>query len=358
MNTPNNLTSEQAHYRETAEYGITVAAAQRAAGRVQPDDCLAYGLRCYLAAYPHPYFPPVEREPPEVVPEKHPDYPRLLAGHRRHAEQQLQRAYRLRREDLAAELAAARDNNPPDPPLALALLLKKSAERLLEDRDYLTRVGSGLPPVFAKQHHAQLAYAFTPDKGRYKGIVTAFNAEGCTAAELEHFRELLAEFHRVEAPTIATPNPADDYYSNLGMSELNKNISDLCLFPFTKSDLISLLQHLELLDYEGNNQTLHLGGRNREVWGKFTAAYRVLSRLQLMKSTSDDKVWATAFKTSFKVVLGHNLRERRLLAAGGASDEDPKQFRQGVEDATHWVKSWITWRGKAKERPTMPFIVP
>ena len=236
-----NPTDNAAQYREAAGYDTAVRAAHHFAEVVAPADCLAYELKQYLAAFPQvtrmvveqgPQLPPEQLKyntfrpgvvltwysEPEIVPDTDPEYPRLWAEHRAAAEQQLQRAYALHSEELAAAWATAQAQNPPDERFLLALRLKQSAEQLAKDNDYLARVRSGLPPRYAKPHHAQLAYACTIDSGRYQGLVSQFSGVGKIAAELAHFSQLLATFHEKERPDAASLLPDTTRQPHAGAS--------------------------------------------------------------------------------------------------------------------------------------------
>lgn len=218
MNNFESLTLEQVRLREVAEYTTTVADAQRAAGRVTPADCLAYGERQWLTAFPNVTRLVVEQGPQfplregrvffpasevmiggsflEIVAEDEPDYPRLFTVHQEYPKHQLRQFYESHRQVLADELATALSNNPPDPLLLLALLLKQSATRLLTSSDYLARVGAGLPPAITRRHSLE----FSGPLGWRE------------AAELAHFHALLAEFCNGIAalfvPTAALDTPA------------------------------------------------------------------------------------------------------------------------------------------------------
>lgn len=118
-------------------------------------------------------------------------------------------------------------------------------------------------------------------------------------------------------------------------------IEQLCLLPFTPADLTDLLQHLRVLDSDGNNLTVTFKGRNRSQWGKFTAAYRVLQRYKLMDVTSNDVEWADAFKIAYKVELGPEVRGHSLAPQGFARRETSDAFKEGVENARYWVERWL-----------------
>ena len=240
-------TTENARYREAAEYDTTVEAAQKAAGLVTPTDCLAYELKQYVAACSQQVYSREKRDEqgPELLSKEHPDYPQRLADRKEEGERQLSEIYALHGQELADEWAAARSDTL-DERLLLACLLKESAHRLFEGYTrYLTRVGTGriLPgsaffysirslrphETFAsrstiiKQRHkdSSVGYGTSYHIGRYAGLDTVLIAAGAGAAELAHFHQLLAAFHEREQPLEVTPIlPARRNHDQLSVDEL------------------------------------------------------------------------------------------------------------------------------------------
>lgn len=240
-------TTENVHYREAAEYATTVEAARKAAGIVTPDDCLAYELRQYAAAYSQQIYSRENRDEkgPELLSEEHPDYPQRLADRKEEGERQLSKIYALHGQELADEWAAARSDTL-DERLLLACLLKESAHRLLDGyAHYLTQVGTGriLPgsaffysirslrphETFAsrstiiKQRHkdSSVGYGASYSTGRYAELDTVLIAAGAGAAELAHFHRLLAAFHeREQALEVTLILPTRRNHDKLSVAEL------------------------------------------------------------------------------------------------------------------------------------------
>ena len=218
-------TTENARYREEAEYDTTVEAAKKAAGIVRPADCLAYELRQFMAVYAKQiYNPETPGKAPEHLSANHPDYLQRFAEYQQAAQQQLTRVYELRGQELTEKLAADRQAAPPDEQLLLAHLLRESARRLLDGyADYLgwigsgrllggsvigMRIGTGISPtenparwakaMLARTNEGKVAYGTCYTDGRYAELDRSLIAAGAGAAELAHFRELLAAFHERE----------------------------------------------------------------------------------------------------------------------------------------------------------------
>lgn len=233
-------TTENARYREAAEYNTTVEEAQKAAGIVTPAYCLAYELRQYVAAYSQQVYSRENRdeEGPELLSEEHPDYPQRLADRKEEGERQLREIYALHGQELADEWAAARSDTL-DERLLLACLLKESAHRLLAGyAHYLTQVGTGriLPaerlgvpipfrisgshirPVetFAsrlsqmqeRDKTGNPGYGLSYSSGKYAELDRALTAAGAGAAELAHFYRLLEAFQADEQVPTGTTVPA------------------------------------------------------------------------------------------------------------------------------------------------------
>lgn len=118
------------------------------------------------------------------------------------------------------------------------------------------------------------------------------------------------------------------------------SVSDLCVAPFTPSDLTALLQYLGLLNENGENLTTQYKGKKRAEWGKFTAAYRVLQRMGLMNATANDSEWATAFKNTYQTDLKTEVCSHSLAAPNKAREPCTLAFKKGVEEVFHWAKQW------------------
>lgn len=261
---------DNAHYREAAEYDTTVASAIKAAGMVEPTDCLAYEVRQYLAVYAKQLHN-IGNDGLEHLTISHPDYAPRLAERQKKAEQQLEQAYKLREQELIAELGAVRSINPPDKRLQLARLLKESANQLFDGyAGYLAWVGDGrvLPgwvsPIgrisnsyhpedaatrsrFIKERaeNSKVCYGYTYDAGSYKGLDRGLVVAAAGAADLAHFRRLLAEFHQAEqAPT--QMGQAD--IEEVEVGTVTNSCWDGVLINYTLSDLNTLLRFVGLLE--------------------------------------------------------------------------------------------------------------
>ncbi len=127
--------------------------------------------------------------------------------------------------------------------------------------------------------------------------------------------------------------------ANLGLKKI-KNVSELCVAPFTPTDLASLLQYLGLLDANGENLTIQYKGKKRAEWGKFTAAYRVLHRMGLMNATANDNEWAAAFKSAYQTDLKTEVCSHTLAATNRAKESCTLVFKKSVEDAFQWAEQW------------------
>lgn len=117
-------------------------------------------------------------------------------------------------------------------------------------------------------------------------------------------------------------------------------VAELCRPPFTKADLSNLLQHLRLIDSSGICLTNSLEGKGAGLRSKFTAAYRVLHRAQLMESTANDAEWASAFRTEYHAEIGETAQKHELTAHGKAVATSSLPFQKGVDEVNAWVINW------------------
>lgn len=127
-------------------------------------------------------------------------------------------------------------------------------------------------------------------------------------------------------------------------------IHELCLAPFTSKDLIELLQRLEVVNASGKDLTGGSKGKGRGIWGRFTAAYRVLQRRGLLDRTANDAEWAKAFQVAFGVNLGPEVRSHQLTPHGHGHESAPNEFCKAVDNANLWVTEWQQHRAKAIEK--------
>ncbi|GAB3877145.1 hypothetical protein GCM10028824_36520 [Hymenobacter segetis] len=117
-------------------------------------------------------------------------------------------------------------------------------------------------------------------------------------------------------------------------------IEELCIAPFTKSDLDQLLQQLRLIDSQNNCLTNNLEGKAAGLRSKFTAVYRVLQRARLMDSTANDAEWANAFRSAYHAEIGEAAQKHELTAHGHAASTSSQPFKKGVAEVTTWVSNW------------------
>jgi hypothetical protein len=126
--------------------------------------------------------------------------------------------------------------------------------------------------------------------------------------------------------------------------ELRQNVrpklNDLCCNGFTVSYLSELLRILGVIDQNNRCLTNKLKGKAQGRRSRFTAAYRVLRRADLLSANIEDSDWTIVFEEEYGVILGPAVASHSLEKNGLPRTDTSLEFKDGVEIAKDWVQEW------------------